>query len=163
MSKLIFILRAVTNEDLPFLKEVYRSTREQELSQINWAKEQTDRFTEFQFSAQHSYYLHKFPGMEMKLIRVNSEKVGRLYTWQTSDEIRIVDISLLPGFQNRGIGTAIIQQLITESEQKEKKLSLHVEHQNRALRLYERFDFKKEGEEGTYIYMERLPQKKTRN
>ena len=49
------------------------------------------------------------------------------------------DLYVLPGFQNRGIGSAILRKCLEESE---NALYLYVFSQNtRAVSLYERFDF----------------------
>jgi ribosomal protein S18 acetylase RimI-like enzyme len=152
-----FSLQKISSTDFPFLKEVYRSTREKELALLNWTEPQKDKFIEFQFNAQHSYYLNKFPDIELYLIKNKSEKIGHLYIWRSTGEIRIIDIALLPKFQNRGIGSNILKQLTEESDKKDKKLTIHVEQQNPAIHLYERFGFKKISEEGIYFFMERQP------
>ena len=44
-----------------------------------------------------------------------AEPVGRLYVARWSDEIRIVDIALLPAFCNRGLGTTLVRALQAEA------------------------------------------------
>ena len=154
---MVFSLQKISDADFPFLMEVYRSTRERELAIINWSEIQKDNFIEFQFNAQHSYYLHTFPGIDLFIVKRKTDKVGRLYIWRNAEEIRIVDIIILPGFRNRGIGSAILKQLAEEADQKNKILTMHVEKQNPAVDLYVRFGFERIKEEGTHFYMERKP------
>ena len=56
-------------------------------------------------------------------------------------EIRLVDISLLPEFRNRGLGTSLLRDLFTEAEAAGKPLTIHVEKFNPAMRLYQRLGF----------------------
>ncbi|MDP3913845.1 MAG: GNAT family N-acetyltransferase [Bacteroidota bacterium] len=149
--------RKVSEDDFPFLRKVYRSTREEELSQANMSEEDKSRFIEFQFNAQHTHYSQAYKDAEFNLILLDDKPVGRLYIWRTETQIRIMDIALLPDFQGKGVGTRILQSIIQESEKSGKKGTIHVEYFNPALRLYERLGFKKVDDSGIYFYMERLP------
>ena len=77
--------RAVTNSDLPFLKALYRSTREDELYSTGWDEEQKARFIDFQFNAQHSHYSVSFKGADFLIIILNKTDIGRLYLWRTEN------------------------------------------------------------------------------
>jgi len=149
--------RKVNERDFPFLRKVYRSTREEELSRSGMSEEDKSRFIEFQFNAQHTHYSQAYKDAEFDLILLDNKSSGRLYIWRTETQIRIMDISLLPQFQGKGVGTTILQSIILESEKNGKKISLHVEYYNPALRLYERLGFKKVDDIGIYFYMERSP------
>jgi len=149
--------RKVHEEDFPFLRKVYRSTREEELLQAGMSEEDKSRFIEFQFNAQHAYYTQAYKNAEFNLILVDNLPAGRLYIWRTKTQIRIMDIALLPDFRGKGVGTKILQSIIQESEKSGKKVAIHVEYFNPALRLYERLGFIKVDDSGIYFYMERLP------
>jgi ribosomal protein S18 acetylase RimI-like enzyme len=73
------------------------------------------------------------------------------------EEIRIVDIALLPEYRGMRIGTRLLRALISESEESGKPLSIHVERFNPALRLYERLGFRQKADKDVYLLMERLP------
>ena len=88
--------RAITPEDEPFLRRVYASTREEELSVIPWDDAQKDAFLRMQFDAQHRYYQDNFPEASFDVILVDGRPVGRLYVDRRADEIHIIDIALLP-------------------------------------------------------------------
>ena len=152
--------RAVTNGDLAFLKALYRSTREDELYSTGWDEEQKDRFIDFQFNAQHSHYLISFKGADFLIIVLNKTDIGRLYLWRTENQIKIIDITLLIKYRGKSIGTKILTELIEESNKTGKKLNLHVERNNPALKLYEKLGFKKAEDKGVYFFMERMPEKK---
>ncbi len=149
--------RLIHTEDFDFLKKLYRTTREFELSKTTMTEEEKQKFSDFQFNAQHVYYNQAYNGAEMNLILLNGRPAGRLYLWRTPSQIRIMDISLLPEYCGQGNGTKILKSLIRESVESGKKLTIHVEYFNPALRLYERLGFKKTDDTGVYYYLERIP------
>jgi hypothetical protein len=51
------------------------------------------------------------------------------------------------------IGGAILNDLLAEGTREAKRVSIHVEMFNPALRLYERLGFRKLGEHGVYYFM----------
>ena len=152
--------RPISNSDFPFLIKVYRSTRGEEMKLTPWNEEEKTKFIDFQFDAQHSHYSNAYKGAEFMIIVKDKRDVGRLYLWKTEHQIRIMDIALLPEFRGKGIGTKILTELINESDDSSKKLNIHVEYNNPALKLYERLGFKKIDDTGVYFFMERLPEAK---
>ncbi len=124
------------------------------LHPTNWIEQEKSNLIEFQFNAQHSFYTNTFKNADFLKIVLNKEKVGRLYISRDETQIRLIDISLLKEFIRKGIGTKILKELIKESDQTNKKISLHVNINNPALRLYERFGFKKLNDDGVNYYME---------
>jgi len=149
--------RKIDETDLPFLRLVYKSTREEELKLVDWSELQKEQFIDQQFSAQHDYYQQVYNGASFEIIRCKNEPAGRLYLWESEHQIRIVDISLLPPYRNLGIGNQILSQLIQKSEATSKILSIHVECYNPALSLYKRLGFEQKDHTGVYFYMERQP------
>ncbi|WP_083570839.1 GNAT family N-acetyltransferase [Mariniphaga anaerophila] len=149
--------RTINPDDLPFLIKLYRSTREEELSLTAMSEEEKQRFIEFQFNAQHAHYTNAYKDAEFNLVLINNKPAGRLYVWRTESQIRIMDIALLPEHRGKGTGTKLLQALINESKETEKKLNIHVEYYNPALRLYQRLGFKKTDDTGVYYFMERMP------
>ncbi len=98
-------LRPVTEADLPFLERLYSSTREQELEQTDWSREQKQQFIEFQFALQHEHYMKHYAGSEFSLVEINGIPAGRLYIARRKAKIRVIDIALMPDFRGRGFGT----------------------------------------------------------
>jgi ribosomal protein S18 acetylase RimI-like enzyme len=88
------------------------------------------------------------------VILVDGQPAGRLYVSREDDEIRIVDIALLPEYCNRGIGTTLLKGLQSEAAAAGKPLRIHVERFNPALRLYERLGFRQIDDRGVYLFME---------
>jgi ribosomal protein S18 acetylase RimI-like enzyme len=150
-------LRPVVDADRAFLVDLYASTREEELAQVDWDEPAKRAFIEHQFAAQDGHYRGNYPGATLDLIEVDGERAGRLYVHRGPRDIRIMDIALAPAFRGRGIGTALLQSLIDEAEGSGRKLSIHVEMNNPARFLYGRLGFLPAGEHGVYVLMERAP------
>lgn len=149
--------KKIEETDLPFLRQVYKSTREDELKLVDWPETQKEQFIDQQFSAQHDYYQQVYNEATFEIILWKNQPAGRLYLWESERQIRIVDIALLPQFRNKGIGSLILNQLIEKSEATSKIVSIHVECYNPALSLYNRLGFEQKDHTGVYFYMERLP------
>ena len=148
-------MRPIRLDDHPFLLELYASTREQELAALPWDAAQKAAFVRMQFDAQHAQYQEHYAGAAFDIILINGQPAGRLYVARKDEEIRIVDIALLPDYCNRGIGTTLLRGLQSEAAAVGRKpLRIHVERFNPALRLYERLGFRQIADRGVYLFME---------
>jgi ribosomal protein S18 acetylase RimI-like enzyme len=151
------VLRAAGDADRTFLAQVYASTRADELALLPWTGEQKAAFVAHQFEAQDAHYRLHYDGAAFDVIEVDGEPAGRLYVHRGPSEIRIVDIALSPSYRGRGLGTHLLRALIAEADDGGRKLSIHVELNNPARRLYERLGFRPAGEHGLHLLMERPP------
>ena len=151
-------LRTVEEKDAAFIEAVYRTTREAELNLTNWSEYQKSAFISMQSAAQLADYKTKFPGARFQVIIYNKKDAGRFFTGETENEIRLLDITVLPEFTGKGIGTTLLQHLIQRSNKVQKKISLHVISSNPALKLYQRLGFVHIKNEGFRYYMERQPE-----
>ena len=150
-------LRPIEPDDEEFLYRVYAGTREVELAQVDWDAAQKEAFLHMQFTAQHQYYQEHYAGAAFQVILADGRPAGRLYVARWLDEIRIVDIALLPEYRNAGIGTALLRDLLAEGARAGKPVSIHVERFNPALRLYERLGFTSIADKGVYLLLEWAP------
>ena len=148
-------LRQVEEKDTTFIEAVYGSTRADELNLTKWPEQQKRAFIIMQSMAQLTEYKKNYPGAIYQIIIYKKKSAGRFYTWETDNEIRLIDITLLPAFRGKGIGTHLLQELIKKSNAVQKKLSLHVEPGNPALKLYQRLGFSYIKNNGRHYYMER--------
>lgn len=147
-------LRPIRDEDLPLLYRIYASTRQEELAAVDWTPEQKAAFLRMQFDAQHAHYQKHYRGAEFSLVLCDGAPVGRLYVGRWREEIRLVDVALLPEHRGAGIGTRLLRRLFAEAEAAGKPVRIHVEQMNPALRLYERLGFRRIGDHGVYHLME---------
>ena len=154
------MLRAVDSNDSDFVYRVFAATRAELLAALaDWGEDQKEAFLRFQFQTQHDQYRSRYPGARFDVVVADGEDIGRLYVAPTGDDFRLVDIALLSVHRNRGIGRALLQDLLDEASRLGKRVSLHVEVQSPASRLYARLGFVEAGEEGIYRRMEWVPPK----
>lgn len=149
--------RPFTDEDLPFVAELYASTRREEVAVTGWPAEVQEAFLRQQHEAQHSHYSIHYPDAEWLIVERAGEAIGRLYLRELPGELRIIDISLLPQSRGRGIGGAIMQDIIDHARALAKPVSIHVEKNNPARRLYDRLGFTVIADRGVYDLMEARP------
>jgi ribosomal protein S18 acetylase RimI-like enzyme len=143
-------LRPVAEADMPFLAAVYASTRTAELAQTDWSEAQKAAFLDFQFRAQHQHYTAHYQDAEFLVIERMGHPVGRLTLHWRSDDLRIVDIALLPAARGQGTGSALVRSLLDEAAANGCSVSIHVEQMNPAMHLYRRLGFRRIGEHGIY-------------
>lgn len=150
---MIVSLRPAAEADEPFLLQVYGSTRAEELAVTGWDEATKAAFVQHQFRAQQDYYRANYTGASYDVILVDGEPAGRLYVARWDDEIRVMDIALLPEFRGRGAGERLIRELMAEAADAGKAVTIHVEAQNRALTLYRRLGFELVEERGVYLLL----------
>jgi len=151
------VLRPATAADEAFLRAVYAGTRAEELAQVDWDASQKDAFLRMQFDAQHCYYTEVYADAQFLIVEQAGEPIGRLYVDRPGDEIRIVDIALLPQARRRGVGSALLREILAEGAAVDKPVRIHVERFNPALQLYHRLGFTVVEERGVYFLMEWRP------
>ena len=129
-------LRPSLPEDNEFLYRVYASTRENE-------------------------YRAYFPQASYDVVQRGALPIGRLFVDRREDEIRIIDIALLPEHRNLGIGSRLLRRLLEEGDSTFRPVRIHVERDNPAMRLYERLGFQCILDRGVYLLMERSPSRRS--
>ena len=150
-------LRPVEPGDEQLLFRVYASTRIEELAVVPWDDAQKEAFLRAQFEAQDQWYREHYAGASFDVVVIGGKPAGRLYVYRGEAEIRIVDIALLPERRGHGAGTALLRGLLAEADEDGKRVTIHVERFNQALRLYERLGFAVAEDKGVYLLLERLP------
>jgi RimJ/RimL family protein N-acetyltransferase len=150
-------LRPVDADDYDFLVAVYGSTRVEEMALVPWTNEQQQAFVRSQFAAQQDHYEKKYPTASHDIIISDSRPVGRLYVARLDQEIRIIDITLLPAERNAGIGSYLIEQLLDEANRSGKMTRIYVEEFNPSLRLFERLGFSPSEQQGIHLLLQCNP------
>ncbi len=65
-----------------------------------------------------------------------------------------MDISLGPEFRGHGIGRRLMEGILAEGRSTGTRVTIHVEHDNPARRLYDRLGFRHVDTNGVYHLME---------
>lgn len=149
--------RPIVDDDRPFLRELYASTRREEMAQTDWPQDQIEMFLSEQFHAQHMHYMQHFAKADFDLILRDGEPIGRLYLDEWEEEFRIIDIALLPEFRGRGIGGRILKDILEKAFAAGKAVGIHVEQNNPAMTLYQRLGFEMVEEQAVYHLMRANP------
>ena len=146
--------RPMTDDDLPFVADLYASTRAEEVAATGWPPEIQAAFLRQQHEAQHRHYQAFYTPAEWLIVEQAGRPIGRLYLTESEGSIRVVDISLVPGSRGSGIGGAIMSDIIGQARARSLPVSIHVEKNNPARRLYQRLGFAILADKGAYDLME---------
>lgn len=141
-----------------FLFRLYASTREEEVASWGWNKRQQETFLRMQFEAQRHSYALQYPSAIRRIAVWEEEPVGQMVLSRAAQEIVLVDLSILPEYRNKGLGTYLIGQVQLEARQEGRTVKLQVLKTNcLARRLYERLGFGVTGERDMRWIMEWSP------
>ncbi len=150
-------LRPATDEDAAFLLEVYKSSRGEDLRELGWAEDRISEFLEMQYEAQQRFQgEHETATDEIVLLAENP--VGHLMVERNDQEIRCLDVALLPEHRNNGVGTLLLGKFQDEARRESRPLRLQVIRFSRAVNLFERLGFVRTSETGTHFQMEWVPE-----
>jgi ribosomal protein S18 acetylase RimI-like enzyme len=145
--------RRVVDADLPYLARLYASTRAEELSIVPWSQQEKDEFLSMQFRAQHAEYRKNYASADWLVAMRAGEDVGRLYVQREADHHSVIDIAFLPEHRGKGLGGALLRDLMDEAAAAGKPVSIYVEKFNPAMGLYRRLGFATEADAGVYDRM----------
>jgi GNAT superfamily N-acetyltransferase len=150
-------IRPESPADFDFLETLYIAVRWPELEQAPWTEDAKLNFLRHQFSLQYAHYNKYYAETDFGILEHNQAPIGRWYVFRGASDLRIVDVSLMPNWRNKGITTAMFDYLFEEADALNKSVSIHVEQFNPAKNLYLRLGFQPAGESGPYILMIRQP------
>lgn len=151
-----FVLRREGDADLPFLIQLFGSTRT-DLALVPWSRDEKDAFLIQQFGAQRKHYYHFYPKAAFDVIEQNGRPVGRLYLHEGPTRVNVMDIALMPGDRGNGLGTALMTAVQDYAASLGKGVILFVEPENPARRLYTRLGFRELGQDAMNVEMDWTP------
>lgn len=146
-------LRPATPRDYDFMRLLYHATRAEEMLRFPFDEAQKQEFLDKQFAAQFQHYGIHYPTCERNIIEKDGQPIGRLWIDEWNDQIRLVDIALMPEWRGSGIGTRLVRDVLTRGAAAGKAVTIHVEGFNPALRLYQRLGFEHVDTNGVYYLM----------
>lgn len=152
--------RLQRDADARFITELYVSLRWEEMTRVPWSDAQRVAFLADQSAKQQAHYRAYYGRSELLVIERHGEPIGRLYLDRGHpSDLRIVDIGLLTAWRGRGLGSALLTAVQDEARAEGKLVSIHVEQENPARRLYQRLGFRDISMTGPYWLMQWQPGK----
>lgn len=141
----IITTRNATQNDYEFLYAL-NSKAMREYVQATWGWDET---------WQQNYFKEHFRPEANKIIMLNLEDVGRIEFFNEANAVRVSNIQILPEYQNKGIGSAIMLKIIQQAQDRKQCVTLQVLKVNPARRFYERLGFFVEDEDDVHFKMKR--------
>lgn len=124
-------LRPATEADREFLRDLHRATLREYVDQVfGWDDAQQREMFDARWD----------PGPR-RIIRLDGRDVGTLTVETRDDEVFLADIGILPEFQSRGLGSAVIRSVLADADARGLPVRLQILRPNPARRLYERLGF----------------------
>jgi len=144
------ITRGATPNDDVFLFALFQAVRAPEFAQVALDPAQLDMLMSIQFAGQRESYGAQYPSGH-EIVLLDGRPIGRIWVYRELSGHHLVDISLLPEFQNRGIGAALIAEAIAAARAAGVRLSCSVAVTNRgSLRFHQRLGFQVVGRDEVY-------------
>lgn len=139
----MYKLSPATNADFEFLYHLHRVTMK-EYIETTWGWEE---------NWQRDYFQAKWEPAKRNIIQIEGQDAGVLVIENREEDNYLALIEILPDFQGRGVGTAVIQDFIAAAQKQNLPATLHVLKTNTPARqLYERLGFTIVAEEA-YKYL----------
>jgi len=146
--------RPVEEGDREFLRALFFTSWDRAIAYVDCSHEEKQAILNQQFEAQDQSYLMQYPTASRELILLEGEPVGRIYVARGEGWIELMDITLLPAYRSRGLGTGILLGVCKEATATDKKVELYVEKWNPdARRLYLRLGFADQEDIGSHWKM----------
>ena len=96
-----------------------------------------------QYAGQKQSYAAQFPGAGHEIILIDGQPAGRIWIYRSAAEHVLVDIALLPEYQNRGIGSALMKEAMAYAAKSGVELRCSVGVSNPgSLRFHQRLGFR---------------------
>lgn len=141
--------------DEPFLRHLVVETVTAELGAAAWPEPMRSHLLGIQYTSRRQSHRMNFPEAASQVIEVDGKDAGWVVVDILPDEVRLVEIIVLPELRGRGIGTAVIREILAIGSEARKPVRLNVKVMNQgAIRLYERLSFRRTGGDEAQHFME---------
>lgn len=135
-------LREVREADEAFLFDVFCTGLADEVAAMPDPR-LVRHFLRIQFTAQETRLRSRFPGFERYVVTDGGVDVGRMYLHRTPSILHAIEMTLLPPYRSRGIGTRLIGDLFDEARDNGQSVSVRVPRRNEgATRFYSLLGFR---------------------
>lgn len=138
-----YTLRPAMDADYEFLYALHEATMKPAVSQI-WGWDD---------ARQSALFRERFDPATRQVIVIDGRDVGVLEVEERPVEVFLANIEIAPEQQNRGLGAAIITDILHDAHARRLPVTLQVNRVNHARRLYERLGFVETGRTETHYLM----------
>jgi GNAT superfamily N-acetyltransferase len=104
---------------------------------------------------QRSYHVKAWQHQKPDIICYDGRPIGTIAATETKDCIEVGQFFILPDYQNRGIGTYLLQSILDKADQLAKDVTLRFLKNNPVKSLYARNGFRVVDTNEILYYMER--------
>jgi len=135
--------RPATAADEPFMRELHKAAYHEVVVR---------QFGQWDEEFQASLFSKKWIPEKFEIVEIAGRAIGCIRVDDWPEDVFLSEIQILPEFQGRGIGSALIQGEIARAQLRQKPLRLEVLKSNdRARVLYERLGFQVCGATDTHF------------
>lgn len=106
---------------------------------------------------QRSYHIKAWQQQKPDIITYDGRLIGTIATIENEDCLEIGQFFILPEYQNRGIGTHLLKNILDKADQLGKNVTLRFLKNNPVKSLYVRHGFRVVDTSEILYYMERKP------
>lgn len=145
-------LRSEKMSDAAFLRSLYATTRI-DVMVSPLPEEQKQQFIDMQFNAQTQHFRTNYANTEFLIIEKNRRPIGRLYVDRGPEEIRVMDITIMPKFRKHGIGSQLLRDIQSEARTSRVAVTLHAEKLGNMAEFYRRLGFEIVEEKEAHFFM----------
>jgi GNAT superfamily N-acetyltransferase len=103
--------------------------------------------------AQRDIHEAEWKEAQPTIIEVSGEPAGSYLFQELSEHFYFGRFFLLSKYHGLGVGSQILEKLVTEADMRQKPIKLCYLQGNRAASLYEKFGFKRISEDSNFVYM----------
>jgi ribosomal protein S18 acetylase RimI-like enzyme len=146
-------------DDEPFIRRLMIETLAGQLNACSWPDEIRESLLDAQYRIRRDGFRASAENRPGTIVLIDGEPVAWYIAAEFDHEIRLVNLVVAQEHRGRGLGSAILRQLLIDSDRSGKTLRLSVAINNqRAGELYARFGFRRTGDDGVHYFMERPAQ-----
>ncbi len=124
-----FSLRMASSEDIDFIFRVRVESMKEDFARTSG------------WSADEQYRKAADEIGQARIIMIDNLPVGVIKVLTRDNELHLHQMQILPGYQGRGIGTALVQRVLESADSRNLPVTLFVLKGARAKNLYERMGF----------------------
>jgi ribosomal protein S18 acetylase RimI-like enzyme len=134
-------LRPCTEADDAFVYDVFCTTWEHEVAALP-NQNLAQHVLRIQHIAQERRFESRYPSHQRYVVMEDGERAGRLYVHESDTVMHVIDLTLMPQFRDRGIGTRVFRDLFAHAALEGQSISLRVARRNeRATDFYTSLGF----------------------